>query len=88
MKATTNDEWVKVILNYNSAIGKDEYTVSETSQTNRTTYNKIQNLKPYVDTYYEYVQFKRAKFDCVSTEYNQQTGRIIRMIFKFTGKFE
>lgn len=69
-------------------MGKDEYTVSKTPQTNKTTYSKIQTLKPYVDIYYEYVQFKRAKFDCVETEYNQQTGRIVKMKFKFTGKFE
>ena len=81
-------EWVKVISNYNSAVGKDEYTISETALTNKTTYNKIQTLKPYVYTYYEYVQFKRAKFDCVETKYNGQTGRIIKMTFKFTGKFE
>lgn len=88
VQANTNDEWVKVILNYNSAIGKEEYTVSDTELTNKTTYNSIQALKRYVDTYYEYVQFKRAKFDCTSVEYNQQTGRIIKMTFKFTGKFE
>lgn len=41
-----------------------------------------------VYTYAEYVQFKRAKFDCEETGYNQKTGRIIKMTFKFTGKFE
>lgn len=41
-----------------------------------------------VYTYYEYVQFKRARFDCEKVEYSQKTGRIIRMEFKFTGKFE
>lgn len=89
ISATNNNDWVKVILNYNSAIGKDEYTISSSSpDENKKTYNKIQTLKPYVDIYYEYVQFKRAKFDCVSTKYNQQTGRIIKMDFKFNGKFE
>ena len=45
--------------------------------------------------YYEYVQFKRAKFNCernsysdTNIKYNEQTGRIIEMNFKFTGKFE
>ena len=40
-----------------------------------------------VYTYYEYIQFKRAYFDCESVEYNQETGRIVEMVFKFTGKF-
>ena len=35
--------------------------------------------------YYEYVQFKRAKFDCVGTENDRDTGRIISMEFECTG---
>lgn len=43
-----------------------------------------------VYTYAEYVQFKRAKFDCITDEvkYDSKTGRIIKMKFNFTGKFE
>lgn len=37
--------------------------------------------------YYEYMQFKRAYFDCIDTKYNEETGRIIEMDFEFTGKF-
>lgn len=44
--------------------------------------------KEAVLAYYEYVQFKRAHFKCINTEYNKKTGRIIKMEFKFTGKFE
>ena len=88
VSATTSEEWVNVILNYNSAIGDEQYTISATPNDNKITYGKIQALKQYVDKYYEYVQFKRAKFDCVNIEYNQQTGRIIKMTFKFNGKFE
>ncbi len=41
-------------------------------------------------TYYEYVQFKRAHFDCIESEtkYNSETGRIIELNFKFNGKVE
>lgn len=36
--------------------------------------------------YYEYVQFKRTYFDCVSTpEFDSQTGRIIKLEFECTG---
>lgn len=36
--------------------------------------------------YYEYIQFKRTYFDCVSTpEYDSQTGRIIKLEFECTG---
>lgn len=36
-----------------------------------------------VCTYYEYVQFKRAYFDCTYVGYNNNTGRIIEMQFKY-----
>ncbi len=39
-------------------------------------------------TYYEYMQFKRARFNCEKTEYNPKTGRIIKMKFEFNGKIE
>ena len=35
--------------------------------------------------YYEYVQFKRARFDCIGTENDRNTGRIINMEFECTG---
>ena len=46
--------------------------------------------------YYEYIQFKRAYFDCTSIErqgesgvtYNTKTGRIIKMEFKYNGKMQ
>lgn len=45
------------------------------------------SIREDVLKYYEYIQFKRAIFDCKSVEYNQKTGRIIKLEFKFTGKF-
>lgn len=40
--------------------------------------------------YYEFIQFKRAHFDCKSDKvvYNQNTGRITSMTFEFNGRFE
>lgn len=44
-------------------------------------------LKKDVLTYYEYMQFKRARFNCDTSkiEYRPQTGRIQCMTFNFTG---
>lgn len=44
-------------------------------------------IREDVYTYYEYVQFKRAYFDCTNVEYNEDTGRLTKMDFEFTGKF-
>lgn len=55
-----------------------------------TKWNDINEGSTYrndVYTYYEYVQFKRAYFDCTSVEYNKNTGRIIKMTFESNGKF-
>ncbi len=45
-------------------------------------------IRNEVYTYYEYVQFKRARFDCYNVEYNSKTGRVVKMEFRFTGKFQ
>ncbi len=45
-------------------------------------------IRTDVYTYYEYVQFKRARFDCKKVEYDNKTGRITKLEFEFTGKFE
>lgn len=54
------------------------------------TFKELNDCRNDVYTYAEYVQFKRAKFDCMTDkiEYNSKTGRIVKMEFKFTGKFE
>ncbi len=45
------------------------------------------NVKKDVLTYYEYMQFKRARFECDvnSITYSPETGRILSMSFNFTG---
>ena len=70
------------INNFNSASRKVQLTVNDTSKLKK-------NSTIYTDVYkyYEYVQFKRAYFDCESVEYNEQTGRIISMTYKFNGDF-
>lgn len=56
-----------------------------------TDYNNLKKDSIYrkdVYKYREYIQFKRAKFDCKKADYNENTGRIVSMIFESTGKFE
>ena len=44
------------------------------------------DIREDVYTYYEYIQFKRAHFDCTNIEYDGNTGRVIGMEFEFNGK--
>ena len=41
-----------------------------------------------VYSYYEYVQFKRANFDCINSTYDPDTGRITYLEFQFNGKIK
>lgn len=43
-------------------------------------------IREDVYKYYEYIQFKRAYFNCTNVKYNRKTGRIISMEFEATGK--
>lgn len=73
--------------------------VNTANQTNEDAdinvqYGKINTTtnKKAVNAYYEFMQFKRAHFNCESdgnipaVAYNSGTGRIISMNFEFTGK--
>lgn len=75
------------IINFNNASGKNHPWGTD-SQINSSFHTIMAQPKVDVYTYYEYVQFKRARFDCIDTKYDSQTGRIIRMEFEFNGKFE
>ena len=48
--------------------------------------DSVNNIYKDALLYYEYIQFKRAYFDCVGEpEYDSNTGRILKMEFKCTG---
>ena len=64
-----------------------------------TNWNEIKKGSSIIEEvykYYEYVQFKRAHFNCTSLDgkgksgvtYDSNTGRIIEMNFVFNGKIE
>ncbi len=80
---------LQAIFDYCSIRG-EKSSVNSDSSTNDIgkAWSEINKQRTSVFQYYEYVQFKRAKFDCEKVEYNQQTGRIKRMEFRFNGKFE
>lgn len=88
----------EVFLNFNSALGVDFFKVTD-SNGNLLQDDDLNKLWKYLDsntdeirkavnTYYEYVQFKRAIFKCnSSTVRYSPTGRIVYLEFEFTGKY-
>lgn len=50
-----------------------------------SSYGGISQILEDAKLYYEYVQFKRTYFKCTGTEYDDDTGRIIKMEFECTG---
>lgn len=76
---------MNAVLAYNSI--KGEKLSIENDLINKSI-EKINTSKDDVYTYYEYMQFKRAYFNCESVEYSKKTGRITKMYFKFNGTIE
>lgn len=78
---SSDTEKEKAVKNFNSVCKSGNISnfnaIKENSQIRKEVYK-----------YYEYVQFKRAKFNSVKVEYDDKTGRIVYMKFEFTGKFE
>lgn len=88
-KASLPEEKLEAIFNYSSITGEENSLNSDSTNSQiESKWRKINEEKEKVYQYYEYVQFKRAKFDCKHVGYDEQTGRIIEMRFEFTGKFE
>lgn len=76
------------ITEQNNAVKEFNKISKKRSVSSFNEINKESQIRKDVYTYYEYVQFKRARFDCEKAEYDKQSGRIINMEFKFTEKFE
>ena len=49
---------------------------------NKSTIN-FNEVKEDTKKYYQYTQFKKAYFNCINREYDQNTGRIVSMTFEF-----
>lgn len=79
-------------------IKKDNTYIKSTTKRNTVVKGIIGNdydsvsdqnkLKVATLQYYQIQQFKRAHFDCIGREYNKNTGRIVKMEFKFNGTIE
>lgn len=76
----------QIIYNFNSAYGSAKFSANNESDI-RDNWKEInRDYKEDVYTYYEYLQFTRAHFECTGVGYNQGTGRIVEMSFQFTGE--
>lgn len=75
---------------YLSALQKRNSVVKDITGTEYDDVQDKTNLKKATLEYYQYQKFKRAHFDCVQKDikYNQNTGRIVKLSFKFNGEFE
>lgn len=89
-KIFENSNYEDAIKNFNSAC-KNRRKIIEIDKAVEEVYDDmVSEHKENVCQYYEYVQFKRAKFNCdtENVRYDQQTGRILEMNFNFSGQFE
>lgn len=78
--STTEQQKQEAVNNFNSA--SRIVTVSSFDEIKEKS-----TIREDVYTYYEYIQFKRAYFNCTDIEYNKNTGRIVKMVFEFNGEF-
>ena len=87
-KTSEKDMWTAINL-WNANIKGNMTT--DTTKDVQEQYNSINNNnnKEQLYIYYEYMQFKRARFNCKQpVEYDSKTGRITKMEFVFNGKIE
>ena len=42
------------------------------------------NIQKYAKQYYQYQQFKKSYFDCEGVTYDENTGRVKQLDFKYT----
>lgn len=65
----------------------DISTLSDgTYRTQGSDINKINTIKEIVRKYYQYTQFKRAKFECTEMKFDTNTGRVEEINFKVQTK--
>lgn len=54
--------------------------------TDSKSQNTMNSIKEITSQYYQYMQFKRAHFDCISVIYDTETNRVVEMNFKLQTK--
>ena len=76
------NEQRQIIYKFNSAYGSQVLDVNNIP----ASWEKINSQhRENIYKYYEYLQFTRAHFKCISVGRNTGTGRIVKMEFEFTG---
>lgn len=50
--------------------------------------SRMNKVKSITNRYYQYMQFKRACFDCTGVKYDTETGRVYEMTFKLITEVE
>lgn len=80
------------LSSYRSAVGdQNAYKVSDTTSDKNVsdTYLKMLNANAEnMYKYYEFTQFKKAKFKCTKLNYKEETGKVDEIDFLFTGEIE
>lgn len=67
-------------LNENIDFAKNNLVVKKNANSNK--------YYVYACEFYEYMQFKRAIFECTNVSYDNESGRVEKIDFKFTGKIK
>ncbi len=62
-------------------LGKEIKIDSNTGKTKNESKDLINDVKEITSKYYQYMQFKRAHFDCTEVIYDEQTNRVVEMNF-------
>ena len=82
------------LSSYRSAVGdQNAYKLSDekydtvSKQYQKMLYDDQKNAENMYK-YYEFTQFKKAKFKCTKLNYKEETGKVDEIDFLFTGEIE
>ena len=82
------------LSSYRSAVGdQNAYKLSDKESENYDNVKKqyqimLKNNADNMYKYYEFTQFKKAKFKCTKLNYKEETGKVDEIDFLFTGEIE
>lgn len=96
IKQTEADKLYEAIMNFKNITGIDYSNVTwnvnnkyrRISGAYANMLNDVNKYGEKIYKYYEYTQFKKAIFKCTKLHYDETTGKIDELNFRFTGKIE
>lgn len=68
------------------SILKMEISTDNLYRTQGNDQKKVEVIREIACQYYQYTQFKRAKFECIEMKHDENTGRVVEMNFKVQTK--